>query len=115
MHDPVRAARDWSQAREKGNLWQNGRKEEGEEAELTPEPPFVASWRGDLFFGMTELAKKRNLVCPPLPLTHRNNRGSVHKALLFSSGEQSTLKGDIMRLLCGALHRPLNHHSLLSL
>lgn len=49
LHNPVRAAPEWSQVREQGNLRQKGTKEEGEEAQLTP-GLFFASWRGDLFF-----------------------------------------------------------------
>lgn len=69
MHDPVRAAPEWRQVKEQGKWRQKGRKEEGEaEAELTSDLIF-ASWRVDLFFGVTELAKKENLVCPHLALT----------------------------------------------
>lgn len=67
MHDPVRAAPGWRQVKEQGKWRQKGRKEEAV-AELTSDLIF-ASWRVDLFFGVTELAKKENLVCPHLTLT----------------------------------------------
>lgn len=111
MHDPVIAASGWRQVKKQGKWRQRGRKEQGEaEAELTSDLIF-ASWRVDLFFGATELAKKENLVCPHLTLTRWNNSSAVLKALLFCSSERSTLKGDIMSPCC-TQHAPLCHHSV---
>lgn len=114
MHNPVRAAREWSQVEEQEIFRQKGRKEEGKEAKLTPEL-FFTPWRGNLLFLGLQNWLRRETLYALILLTHWNNRGFVHKALLFCSSERSTLKGDIMGLLCGALHALLCHHSLLSL
>lgn len=108
MHVPVSAVPGWRQLKEQGKWRQKGTKEA--EAELTSDLIF-ASWRVDLFFGATELAKKENLVRPHLTLTRLNNSSAVLKALLFCSSERSTLKGDIMSPLC-TQHAPLCHHSV---